>query len=36
VQREGYIDVRLPPFGTMSAEDIATWTDAIAERDGCR
>lgn len=31
VQREGYTDGRLPPSGTMSAEDIASWTDAIAE-----
>jgi hypothetical protein len=31
VQREGYTDGRLPPSGTMSAEDIAAWTDAIAE-----
>jgi hypothetical protein len=29
VQRQGYIDGRLRPFGTMSADEIATWTDAI-------
>ena len=29
VQHEGYADGRLPPSGTMSAEDIATWTEAI-------
>lgn len=29
VQREGYMDGRLLPSGTMSAEDIATWTEAI-------
>jgi hypothetical protein len=31
VQRDGYVDGRLPPSGTMSASDIALWTDAIAE-----
>ena len=32
VQREGYADGRLPPSGTMSIEDVVTWTEAI-ERD---
>ena len=32
VHREGYLDGRLPPSGTMSADDIASWTEAIAER----
>ena len=32
VQRDGYIDARLSPSGTMSAADIATWTDAIDEQ----
>jgi hypothetical protein len=31
VQQEGYVDGRLPPTGTMSAEHIAVWTQAIAE-----
>jgi len=31
VERGGYVDGRLPPSGTMSASDIALWTDAIAE-----
>jgi len=31
VHREGYADARSRPAGNMSAEDIATWTDAIAE-----
>ena len=31
VHREGYVDARLPPSGNMSAEDIGTWTDALAE-----
>ena len=31
VQHEGYVDGRLPPSGTMSADDIALWTRAIAE-----
>jgi hypothetical protein len=31
VQRGGYVDGRLPPSGTMSAADIALWTEAIAE-----
>jgi hypothetical protein len=29
VHRQGYVDGRLPPSGTMSAADIAAWTDAI-------
>lgn len=32
VQREGYMDGRLPPYGTMTAEDVAAWTAAIAGR----
>jgi hypothetical protein len=32
LQREGYVDARLPPFGSMRAEDVATWTEAIAGR----
>ena len=31
VHCQGYIDARLRPFGTMSADDLATWTDAIRE-----
>lgn len=31
VHREGFVDGRLPPTGTMSAEDIAVWTEGIAE-----
>ena len=31
VAHGGYVDGRLPPSGTMSAADIALWTDAIAE-----
>jgi hypothetical protein len=31
VEREGYVDGRLPPCGTMSADDIAAWTAAIEE-----
>ena len=31
VQRQGYIDGRLRPFGTMSAQDVATWTQAIGD-----
>ena len=33
VQREGYVDGRLPPSGTMSAEHIAIWTEAIDAAD---
>src|SRR5438067_10446870 len=33
VTQEGYTDARLPPFGTMSAEDIAAWMAAIGARD---
>ena len=32
VEREGYADGRLRPHGTMSVEEIATWTDAIDGR----
>jgi hypothetical protein len=32
VERQGYIDARLPPTGTLSAEDIAIWTAGIDER----
>jgi hypothetical protein len=32
VQREGYVDARVPPHGTMRVEDVATWTEAIAGR----
>ena len=32
VLQEGYADGRLPPSGTMSVEDIATWTEAIDEQ----
>lgn len=32
VHREGYVDGRLPPFGTMGAENISAWTAAIDER----
>jgi hypothetical protein len=31
VEREGYVDARLPPCGTMSVQDISTWTEAIEE-----
>jgi hypothetical protein len=31
VHLQGYIDGRLAPHGGMSAEDIAAWTDAIAD-----
>jgi Uncharacterised nucleotidyltransferase len=31
VHREGYVDGRLPPFGTMSAESISAWTTAIGD-----
>ena len=31
VQCDGYVDGRLPPSGTMSAEHIGVWTKAIAE-----
>ncbi len=31
VHREGFVDGRLPPSGTMSAEDIAVWTEGIGE-----
>lgn len=31
VSHEGYDDVRLSPHSSMSAEDVATWTAAIAE-----
>jgi hypothetical protein len=31
VDREGYIDARVRPHGTMSVEDIAVWTAAIGE-----
>jgi hypothetical protein len=31
VQREGYVDGRLPPCGTMSADEIEAWTAAIEE-----
>jgi len=31
VHEEGYVDGRLRPNGSMSAEQIAVWTDAIAE-----
>jgi hypothetical protein len=30
VQEQGYMDGRLAPYGTMSADDVAAWTDAIA------
>jgi hypothetical protein len=33
VLRDGYTDARLQPFGPMSAEDIATWTQDIAESE---
>jgi hypothetical protein len=33
VHREGFVDGRLPPSGTMSAEDIAVWTEGIAEEE---
>jgi hypothetical protein len=34
VERRGYRDARLVPFGSMSAEDIALWTKAIeSDRD---
>jgi hypothetical protein len=29
VQRWGYVDARLPPFGTLSERDNAIWTNAI-------
>lgn len=32
VERQGYDDGRVAPFGTMSAEDVAAWTEAIPER----
>lgn len=32
VHRQGYGDARQRPFGTMSAEDIAAWTEAIPSR----
>jgi hypothetical protein len=31
VHREGYVDARLEPVGSMSAEEVAIWTDAIEE-----
>ena len=31
VQQQGYTDGRLLPFGTMSPEQVAIWTDAIGE-----
>ena len=32
VERLGYIDGRLTPVSTMTREDVATWTEAIASR----
>jgi hypothetical protein len=34
VQRQGYVDGRLPPSGTMRAADIEAWTQAIEESKG--
>jgi hypothetical protein len=31
VGQQGYVDARLAPFGSLSAEDVATWTEDIAE-----
>jgi hypothetical protein len=31
LQHQDYIDARLPPTGTLSAEDVAIWTAAIGE-----
>ena len=29
LQKLGYADARLPPYGTMTREDLRIWTDAI-------
>jgi hypothetical protein len=34
VQRQGYVDGRLPPSGTMRAADIEAWTQALEESKG--
>jgi hypothetical protein len=36
IEQEGYDDPRLPPRGNMSREEIARWTDAIADRNGSK
>ena len=33
LEQQGYTDARLPPTGTLSAEEIAVWTAGIAERE---
>jgi hypothetical protein len=35
VGRQGYLDGRLEPFGRMTPQDVAHWTDAIAA-DGAK
>jgi hypothetical protein len=32
VERLGYLDGRLTPASTMTAEDVATWTESIPAR----
>lgn len=32
VEQQGYEDGRVTPFGSMSAKDVAAWTDAIPDR----
>jgi hypothetical protein len=33
VERQGYVDARLPPSGNMSADQIEQWTAAIGDAD---
>ncbi|HZP85811.1 MAG TPA: nucleotidyltransferase [Burkholderiales bacterium] len=31
IVQEGYVDARLPPYGTLRPEDLAVWTEAIKD-----